>query len=81
MYVTAMMSPLTTVRSPGAEKAFSENSVPVVPPLVLLETRNAPPTVPEVLMLKLAGVPELVTTEGLALVAAVSVGATRVELL
>ena len=81
MYVTFNVSPEATERSPGAEKSAAENSVPVVPDLVLLLTRNAPPTVAVALMLNEAGEAELVATEGLAVVAATNVQAGRVALL
>jgi hypothetical protein len=76
-----MMSPDTTERSPGALKSAAEKSVPVVPFLVLLLVKNAPPTVEVALMLNVAGEAELVTTEGLAVVAVANVAVTRVALL
>ena len=75
------MSPDTTERSPGDAKSAAENSVPVVPPLALPLVKNAPPTVVVPLMLNVAGEAELVTTEGLAVVAVTKVAATRVALL
>jgi hypothetical protein len=76
-----MMSPDTTERSPGALKSAAENSVPVVPFLVLSLVKNAPPTVEVALMLNVAGEAALVTTEGFAVVAVTNVAATRVALL
>ena len=76
-----MMSPDTTERSPGALKSEAENKVPVVPLFALPLVKNAPPTVAVALMLKVAGEAELVTTEGLAVVAVAKVAATRVALL
>ena len=73
------MSPLTTDRSPGDWKSAAENKVPVVPPLVLLLVRNAPPTVVEPFMVNVALLALLVTTEGLALVAAAKEAVGRVD--
>jgi len=81
VYVTDKVSPLTTERSPGEPKSAAENKVPVVPPLVLLLVRKAPPTVVVPLMLNTAGEAELVTTEGLAVVAVAKVAVTRLALL
>ena len=50
-------------------KSDAENRIPVVPLLVLLLVKNAPPTVAVDVMLKDAGEPELLMTDGLALVA------------
>ena len=63
-------SPLTTERSPGDWKSAAENKVPVVPPLVLSEVKNAPPTTVVPLMLNTATEAELLITEGSAVVAA-----------
>ena len=81
MYVTDRISPDTTERSPGLENAFSENRVPTTPLLAEPLVRKAPPTVPVALMENEATDELLVTTEGLAFVAAVKDAATRVELL
>ena len=59
----------------------AENNVPVVPPLTLPLVKNAPPMVVVPLMLNTAGEAELVTTDGLAVVAVTKVAATRVPLL
>ena len=75
------VSPEATLRSPGDWKSAAENSVPVEPPLVLLEIRNAPPTVAVALIENEAGEALFVTTEGLALVAEANVAAGRVALL
>lgn len=55
--------------------------MPVVPPLVLLEMRNAPPIIAVPLMLNDAGEAELLITDGLAVVAVPNVAAGRVALL
>ncbi len=81
MYVTDNVSPSTTERSPGEPKSAAENNVPVVPLLVLSLVKNAPPTVAVALMLYTAGEAELVTTEGLAVVAVTKVAVTRFALL
>ena len=75
------MSPLATERSPGAAKSAAENSVPVVPPLVSLEVRNAPPITAVALMLNDAGEAVLLITEGSAVVAVPNVQVGRVALL
>ncbi len=62
------MSPETTERSPGDWKSAAENKMPVVPPLVLFDVKNAPPTVVVALMLKVAADAEFVATEGSAVV-------------
>ena len=67
VYETLSVSPFTTLRSPGEVKSEAENSVPVLPLLVLL--------------LNAAGEAEFVTTEGLALVAATNVAVGRLALL
>jgi len=67
------------VRSPEVKSA-AENKIPAVPPLVLLLVKNAPPTVAEALIENEAGDAELVTIEGLAVVAAVKTTAVRVTL-
>jgi len=79
VYVRVRMSPETTERSPGDWKSAAENRVPVVPPLVLFDVRNAPPTVVVPLMVNVALLAEFVTTEGLAFVAAANVAAGRVD--
>jgi hypothetical protein len=56
-YVTVSVSPLRTLRE--AAKSATENSVPVVPPLVLLVVMKHPPTVAVPLILKTAGEAEL----------------------
>ena len=81
MYVTFNVSPNTTARSPGAEKSAAENSIPVVPPLVLLEIKNAPPIVSVALIANEAGDKMLLMTDGLAVVAAPNVHVGRVALL
>ena len=75
VYVTFSVSPLTTERSPGDWKSAAENSVPEVPDAA--EHRKAPPTVWVALMENEAGLALLVTTDGLALVAAANVAAGR----
>jgi hypothetical protein len=77
VYVTFNVSPETTLRSPGDWKSAAENKVPVEPPAVLLLTKKAPPTVCVALIEKEAGDAVLVTTDGLALVAAVKVAVGR----
>ena len=59
------MSPKATARS-AVVKSAAENSVPAVPPFVLLLIINAPPTVAVALIRNDAGEAELVTTVGLA---------------
>jgi len=76
--VTFSVSPFTTARSPGDWKSPAENSTPVVPPLVLLEVKNAPPTVSVPFMLNTATEAVLLITEGSAVVAAPNVHAGRV---
>ena len=73
------MSPDTTERSPGDWKSEAENSVPVVPPLVLLLVKNAPAIVVVPLMLKVAGEPLFVMTEGSAVEAVPNEQAGRVD--
>ena len=73
--MTFRVSPDTTERSPGDWKSAAENKVPELP--VAAEHRNAPPTVWVALMENAAGDALLVTTEGLALVAATNVTAGR----
>jgi hypothetical protein len=72
------VSPDTTARSPGDEKSAAEYKVPVVPPLVLFDVKNAPPTVVVALMLNDACEAEFVATEGLAVVGVPNVHAGRV---
>ena len=62
-------------------KSAAENSVPVVPPLVLLDVKNAPPIVVVPLMLNAAGEALLVITDGSAVVAVPNVQVGRVALL
>ena len=78
-YDTFKISPDTTERSPGLPKSAAENSVPVVPPLVLLLVKNAPATVVVPLILNDAGEPLFVMTEGSAVVAAPNEQAGRVD--
>ena len=77
--MTVNVSPFTTERSPGDWKSAAENSVPVVPPLVLLVVRNAPPTVVVPLMLNVAAEAEFVATDGLFVVGVPNVQAGRVD--
>ena len=72
------MSLFTTDLSPGEPKSAAEYNVPVVPPFVLLLTKNAPPTVEVALMLNEAGEAEFVATEGLAVVGVANVQTGRV---
>ena len=81
MYVTDNVSPETTLRSPAPPKSAAENNVPVLPLLVLLLVKNAPPTVAVALIVNDAGDAELVTTDGLAVVAVAKVAVTRLALL
>tara|TARA_R110000782_G_scaffold48670_2_gene106437 strand:+ start:2627 stop:2983 length:357 start_codon:yes stop_codon:yes gene_type:complete len=78
VYVTLIVSPDTTDRSPGEEKSAAENRIPVVPLLVLLDVRNAPPMIVDALILKDAGDAVFVITEGSAVVAVPNVHACRV---
>lgn len=73
--MTFNVSPLTTLRSPGAWKSAAENSVPEVPEET--EAKNAPPTVAVEVMANEAGEALFVTTDGLALVAEANVAAGR----
>jgi len=75
------VSPLATLRSPGAAKSAAEKSVPDVPPLVLSDVKNAPPTTVVPLMLNAAGEALFVITEGSAVVAGANVQVGRVALL
>ena len=79
MYVSVKMSPETTDRSPGDWKSAAENSVPVVPLLVLLLVKNAPAIVVVPLMLNEAGEPLFVMTDGSAVVAEPNEHAGRVD--
>jgi hypothetical protein len=73
--VTCKVSPFATERSPPVKSA-AENNVPDVPDATL--HKNAPAIVAVALILNDALEAELVTTEGLAVVAAANVAAGRV---
>jgi hypothetical protein len=45
VYVTLIVSPDATERSPGAAKSDAENNTPALPLFVLSLIKNAPPTV------------------------------------